>query len=299
MSEQAVSGDAPSRGGRLPAGNGDASWRRHVTGAESARRLLQTVLGELLLPVGGSAWTSAFIEVMQRWGVEPGTTRQALARMAGAGWLQAERIGRQTRWCLTSRGATDLAAAKKRVWEFANRVDSWDGRWLVVMASVPESDRSMRHFMRTRLGWAGLGSPAPGVWVGTQTERLRDVQEVLTQSRVADTAQIFVAEHMGSADQVQAMVSEAWDLRAIEADYDDFLSKFSLSQASDELQRTLELVHAWRPFPWRDPALPKQLLPPTWRANEAATLFRAKHGQWWQAACDQWCELNSQGSPRG
>ena len=44
--------------------------RRHAAGAESARGLLFTVLGEFVLPAGGSAWTSAFIDVLGRLGVE-------------------------------------------------------------------------------------------------------------------------------------------------------------------------------------------------------------------------------------
>jgi phenylacetic acid degradation operon negative regulatory protein len=44
--------------------------RRHAAGTESARSLLFTVLGELVLPTGGEAWTSAFIGVVGRRGGE-------------------------------------------------------------------------------------------------------------------------------------------------------------------------------------------------------------------------------------
>src|SRR5947209_18407635 len=70
--------------------------RRHEAGAESARGLLFTVLGELVLPNGGSAWTSAFIDVLGRLGVEEKASRQALMRTAGDGWLVSERVGRRT-----------------------------------------------------------------------------------------------------------------------------------------------------------------------------------------------------------
>src|SRR4030095_7059059 len=49
--------------------------RRHAAGAESARGLLFTVLGELVLPNGGSALTSAFIDVLGRLGVEESSNR--------------------------------------------------------------------------------------------------------------------------------------------------------------------------------------------------------------------------------
>ena len=58
--------------------------RRHAAGAASARGLLLTVLGEFVLPAGGSAWTSAFIDVLGRLGVEEKAARQALMRTAAA-----------------------------------------------------------------------------------------------------------------------------------------------------------------------------------------------------------------------
>ena len=62
----------------------------------SARGLLFTVLGEFVLPTGGPAWTSAFIDVLGRLGVEEKATRQALMRTAADGWLASERVGRRT-----------------------------------------------------------------------------------------------------------------------------------------------------------------------------------------------------------
>src|ERR1043166_7601368 len=79
--------------------------RRHAAGADSARSVLFTVLGELVLPTGGEAWTSAFIDVFGRLGVEEKAARQALMRTAADGWLSPERIGRRTVWRLTPAAA--------------------------------------------------------------------------------------------------------------------------------------------------------------------------------------------------
>src|ERR1700730_12617021 len=69
--------------------------RRHAAGAETARGLLFTVLGEFVLPSGGSAGTASFIEVLGRLGLEEKATRQALMRTAASGWLEPERVGRR------------------------------------------------------------------------------------------------------------------------------------------------------------------------------------------------------------
>ncbi len=201
-------------------GGGPILSRRHSAGAESARGLLFTVLGEFVLPTGGTAWTSAFIEVFAQLGIEEKAIRQALARTAADGWISPERVGRRTRWCLTPAGDRLLTEGTERIYAFASSQPGWDGRWLLVLARVPESDRSARHVLRTRLSWAGLGSPAPGVWVTTHTERQDEVEQVLPPG-----SQVFVAEHRGG--ELADLVAQSWDLPAIEQKYEQFLADFA------------------------------------------------------------------------
>lgn len=277
---------------RLTDGPGPALLRRHEAGSASARGLLFTVLGEFVLPAGGPAWTSAFIEVFGRLGIEEKATRQALARTAADGWIRPERDGRRTRWQLTPDGNRLLTEGTERIYAFAGSQPDWDGSWLLVLARVPETDRSARHLLRTRLTWAGLGSPAPGVWITTHTERRAEVERVLGQAGVAD-GQIFVAEHRGGGD-LATLVAQAWDLPAIERRYEEFLAEFAPPAATDDhpLPRLIELVHAWRRFPSVDPGLPARLLPGQWNGARAAKLFAARHAQWSPGAVTQWTRLN-------
>jgi phenylacetic acid degradation operon negative regulatory protein len=264
--------------------------RRHALGSESARGLLFTVLGEFVLPHGRTAWTSAVIDVLGRLGVEEKASRQALMRTAADGWLRAERVGRRTRWRLTSRAEDLLTEGTDRIYSFHGAAAAWDGRWVIVLARVPESDRGTRHLLRTRLSWAGFGSPAPGVWLSTHARRAGEVAGLLAVAGVGD-AQVFVAERYGEQD-VTSMVAAAWDLGAIEAGYEDFIADFGSPDTSDPLTRVVELVHAWRRFPWTDPALPGPLLPAPWRGTDAADLFHDRHDAWSAAARAEWQRLN-------
>lgn len=269
---------------------GPSLSRRHAVGAASARGLLFTVLGEFVLPTGGSAWTSAFIQVFAGLGVEEKAIRQALARTGADGWIRPERHGRRTRWLLTPAGNRLLTEGTERIFAFAGSQRDWDGSWLLVLARVPESDRSARHLLRTRLSWAGLGSPAPGVWITTRTDRAGEVEDVLTQAGVSDR-QIFTARHLGGAG-LESLVAQAWDLPAIEQQYEEFLAEFAASSARDPLIRLTELVHAWRRFPSIDPGLPGRLLPARWSGARAAKLFAARHAKWSPDAMTQWTGLN-------
>ena len=268
-----------------------AALRLHAVGADNARRLLLSVMGEFVLPSGGIAWTQTFLEVLSRFDIEQGTVRQALARSAAAGWIEADRVGRRTRWQLTAAGEQLLMEGTERIYSFTGYAGSWDGRWLIVLASVPETDRAGRHFLRTGLSRSGLGSPSPGIWIGTDTARQSEVEAVLSRAGVANTAQVFVAEHRGT-NPVASMATQAWDLRAIEADYEDFIVEFRSSAAADPLVRVIELVHAWRRFPWRDPSLPAELLPSSWKGAEAAQLFHERHRSWTALATKEWLRIS-------
>jgi phenylacetic acid degradation operon negative regulatory protein len=261
--------------------------RRDTAGAESARGLLFTVLGEFVLPAGGTAWTSAFINVLGRLGVEEKACRQALARTAADGWLTPERAGRRTNWRLTASAEELLTDGAQRIYGFAAATHQWDGQWLVVLARAPESERPARHRLRTRLSWAGFGSPAPGVWLSAHTDRAAEAERVLADAGVLGEAQIFRAEHAGGATTA-ALARQAWDLGQIEERYEEFLAEFEDDATPDPLARVVELVHAWRRFPWIDPVLPAELLPAGWSGMRAAALFVSQHARWSSAAKAEW-----------
>jgi len=265
--------------------------RRHAAGAPSARGLLFTLLGEFVLPGSGTAWTSAVLAALARLGIEEKTTRQALMRTAASGWLDAEKAGRRTRWRLTASAQKMLTEGADRIYSFAGPAESWDGRWLLVYARIPESDRRARHVVRSRLSWAGFGSLGPGLWISPHPGRENEAISVLREAGVAADAHVFVARRSGLAE-VQAMVAEAWDLGAIEEQYEAFLEEFRAAAPADVLARQIELVHAWRRFPAVDPALPRELLPARWSGLKAAQLFADRHQRWSAGAKREWTRLN-------
>jgi phenylacetic acid degradation operon negative regulatory protein len=262
---------------------------RHAAGSSSARGLLFTVLGEYVLPGGGSAWTSALIETMNRLAVEEKATRQALMRTAADGWLTPEREGRRTRWRLTPSGVRLLTDGTERIYRFGAHRESWDGTWLLVLARAPEAERPARHVLRSRLSRAGFGSPAPGIWISTHAGRLAEVEAALAEAGLSGDAQIFRGTHADG--EVAALVSQAWELGAISEHYDDFIATFGTGRQDDPLAAMIGLVHAWRRFPWLDPDLPSELLPQRWRRPRAAEIFDRRHREWSPSALATWQEL--------
>lgn len=267
--------------------------RSHAAGTASARGLLLTLLGEFVLTEGGRAWTSAVIAVFGRMSIEEKATRQALMRTAAAGWLTAEKSGRRTRWSLTRSASKLLTDGAERIYSFTGAAEHWDGRWLVVSARIPERDRRARHAVGRKLSWAGFGSIAPGLWVSPHVEREAEAILALRDAGITD-AHVFAATRLGLAD-VRQMIRAAWDLAAVEEQYEQFLGSFRDPSPADVLTRQLELVHAWRKFPAIDPALPRELLPPHWSGLQAAELFADRHQRWSGEARLEWKRLNSDG----
>jgi phenylacetic acid degradation operon negative regulatory protein len=273
--------------------------RRHAAGAPSARGLLFTLLGEFVLPGGGTAWTSAVIAAFTRLGVAEKATRQALMRTADGGWLRGEKVGRRTRWHLTGAARRLLTDGAERIYSFTPGAENWDGRWLLVAARVPDGDRHTRHALRTRLSWAGFGSLGPGLWISAHPEREAEAAQVLGEAGLTGDAHLFVATRSGLADAGD-MVRAAWDLAAIEREYEHFIAGFSGPGPDDVLARQVGLVHAWRRFPSIDPALPRDLLPARWSGLAAAGLFAGLHERWSAGAQLEWKRLNADaaGPPR-
>ncbi|WP_433755714.1 PaaX family transcriptional regulator [Nocardia sp. CA-135398] len=267
--------------------------RRREVGEGSARSLLMTILGEFALPFGEPVWTATLVRALAIAGVEEKSARQSLARTAAEGWLVSERVGRRVRWNLTESGRRLLVEGANRIYAFGSGEQSWDGRWLVVLISIPESMRGLRHKLRTQFSWIGFGCPSPGVWITPHIAAEAEAKAVLDELELSGKAMSFVAEY-GPLGNQRDMVAAAWDLGDIEQHYEDFIDEFGrLSPVtSDEiLAAQIRLVHEWRRFPFLDPQLPGLLLPSNWSGTAATKLFQDKHSAWRESARRRWSEL--------
>ena len=98
-----------------------------------------TMLGEFGLPRGGPGRDPVAGIGARAIGIEHKSARQALARTAAEGSLASDRVGRQVRWSLTPPGQRLLSEGARRIYSFGRDEVDWDGRWLLLLVSVPES----------------------------------------------------------------------------------------------------------------------------------------------------------------
>ena len=267
--------------------------RRRELGATSARSLLLTVLGEFVLPQPEPVWTQTLIDVLAELGVEQKSARQALARTAAEGLLASGRSGRRVRWSLSSSGRQLLTEGAARIYGFGTRAVAWDGRWLVLLVSVPESRRQLRHRLRTRLAWAGLGSPTPGVWVtphpGKQDEVARVIAD-LDLTEVTSSIRRPVRRNRGRTGRRGAGLGPRGHrgrLRGLPRN----LRLSRPEHTCRDHDRADPPGARVRRFPFLDPALPGELLPAEWAGARAAALFGTLHARWHDPAGRHWRAL--------
>jgi phenylacetic acid degradation operon negative regulatory protein len=273
--------------------------RRQDGGSGSARSLLLTVLGEFVLPAGEAPWTATLLHVAGGLGLEEKSARQALARLAADGWITAHRAGRRVRWALTQPGHELLAGGAARIYSFGRDAPAWDGRWLVLLVTVPETRRQLRHKLRSRLTWAGFGSPLPGVWVSPHPAREAEAKQVTEQLGLSAETFSFTGPFAGIGAQ-RSLVEQAWHLGDLAARYQAFLARFEdlrPAPGDETLLAQIRLVHEWRGFPLADPGLPRELLPPDWLGARAAAVFAGLHRAWDAPARARWQELSAPAGP--
>jgi len=275
--------------------NGPSDRRLRPRAGSSARSLLLTVLGEFVLPHDGVVWTSTIVRGLAALRIEERNARQAAARLAEQGVLASEKVGRRARWRLTDRGRSLLATGTERIYRFGRRDESWDGRWSFVLCSVPEDQRAKRHQLRAQLGFAGYGFVAPGVAASPHAEREADAASVLRSLDLVTGAIVLRAE-TGDLVGDPELLRRTWNLDALEVDYEAFLDKFHRRSADTDEDRfvaLVELVHAWRRFPFVDPEMPSRLLPAHWPGHRAKDLFDAQHAAWSSGANEWYLALDT------
>ncbi len=261
--------------------NEPALFRRSL-GAPAARSMLLTVLGEFVLDHAEPVWNAALVRALVALGIREVTARQAITRSAGEGWLQPDRVGRQTRWRLSAPTRELLLRGRERIYGFEGIATGWDGRWLVVLVRVPEGRREHRHRVRTRLAWAGFGSLGQGVWITPHLEREREALEALRDLGPSAQATSFVARH-GSIGADQELVAAWGGLDRLDAHYRAFIDSFGRldpREPGEMFVAQAGMVHQWRKFPFLDPGLPAPFLPPGWSGVEAREVFRCHHDRW-------------------
>jgi len=220
---------------------------------------------------------------MELLDVSERATRSTLSRMVRKGWVVASKHGRRSRYSLTPRGRLLLKQGEKRIFELP--FTNWDGQWHLVIYSLPESKRKLRHELRQHLNWLGFGRLAPATWVSPHN-RQAELESMLKELEAQEYVDLFSSRYLGTSS-AQELVQRCWDLPELAQEYREFVERYRpefekyRAKSVRQLQAAPEdcfirqfwVTHDFQPFPRKDPNLPTTLLPPDWIGFTARQLF--------------------------
>ncbi|MGY1856848.1 PaaX family transcriptional regulator [Modestobacter sp. SYSU DS0290] len=280
LSDETDPADVVVRAGALGdgVGAGAEGVADMAAGGLRPQGLLLAFFGEHVLDRQVLVATGSLLEVLERAGVSEHAARSTLSRMARAGLLRRVRRGRQVYLGLTRRCQEVLREGGRRVWQTGVVNEQWDGTWVLLGFSLPESWQRQRHELRSQLTWAGFAPLQGGLWVAPSGV---DLTAVGQDPAVAPLLRVFAASALPPTD-VDAMVRDAWDLAAIASRYTGFLERWEDPERRPRLPglaQQLTLDADWLQVIRRDPRLPARHLPPGWPAERAQQVFRSLHAE--------------------
>lgn len=246
-----------------------------LAGRDRLGPLIVTIFG--LYARGEDNWLSvaSVVQLMADLGVEGQAVRSSISRLKRRGVVRSDRRDGAAGYALAEPTLEMLAEGDARIFE-RRRATTEDG-WLVVVFSVPESERDKRHALRTSLTQLGFGTAAPGVWVApgnlaTETRR------TLARRGLAEYVDIFTGQHFAFGD-LRSKVRTWWDLDELADLYADFLRRHrpelgvGVTTPEQAFGLYVPMLTQWRRLPYSDPGLPLSLLPPGWNGVTAEALF--------------------------
>ena len=245
------------------------------------QHLLITLLGDYWSGRMEPLPSAALVALVNEFGISTASARAALARLARRGVMSVAKSGRRTLYSPTPLTERTLLEGRDRVFSFGRDIQQrWDGFWLVVVFSVPEEQRELRHLLRTRLRWLGFGPLDDGVWVSPH-DMTAEVTAALTECGVAQATVLRSLPVVPEGSRLRHPLA-AWNLDELRGNYDQFIGKFApllhrvrqgRVSVSEALVERTAIMDTWRAFPHLDPDLPDSVLPANWPRTQAREIF--------------------------
>jgi phenylacetic acid degradation operon negative regulatory protein len=224
-----------------------------------------TVFGDAIVPRGGSVWLGTLLEFFRTIDIDSGVVRTAMSRLAADGWLERQRVGRNSFYRLVKKGRQTFDAATKHIYD--PQVSDWTGRFELLLIGNGEDRDASREALKN----AGFGSPLPGVWIAPSGVPIPE-----------EAAHAIRLEVSAEDDSGRRLLSESWPLDRTADAYLKFMKIFEPLRGwidrrepladVDAFTARILLIHYYRRVVLRDPLLPAALLPRDWPGRAARQL---------------------------
>src|ERR1700738_2673547 len=216
-----------------------------------------TVFGDAIVPRGGSVWLGTLLEFFKNLDIDSGVVRTAMSRLTTDGWLEREKVGRNSFYGLPKKGRQTFAAATRHIYD--PPPSDWTGRFELLLIGNGEDRDASREALKN----AGFGSPLPGVWVAPSGAPVPE-----------EAARAIRLEVSAEDDSGRRLLSESWPLDRTADAYlkllktleplSGWIGRRERLTDVDAFTARILLIHYYRRVVLRDPLLPTALLPKDW-----------------------------------
>ena len=224
-----------------------------------------TLFVDAIVPRGGSVWLGTLLEFFRTIDIDSGVVRTAMSRLATDGWLERNKVGRNSFYRLADKGRLTFDAAVEHVYN--PQSPDWTGRFeLLLIANAGDREAS-----REALQDAGFGSPLPGVWIAPSGVPVPQVASRAIRLEVS-----------AEDESGLRLLGESWPLHRTADAYLKFMKTFEPLRGwigrrerlsdTDAITARILLIHYYRRVVLHDPLLPVALLPADWPGRAARRL---------------------------
>ncbi|TPW10659.1 MAG: phenylacetic acid degradation operon negative regulatory protein [Acidimicrobiaceae bacterium] len=244
---------------------------------ESPRNLIITIYGAFVRDLGGSVTVAALVRLLGELGIDGAASRSAINRLKQQHLLERDERHGRPGYVASASLIELLRDGDERIFGSTHGAELTDG-WLIVVFTVPESERDQRHLLRTRLHALGCAPMSPGVWIAPRRTE-GDVRRMLVGLSLDRYVSMFVGDYVGFAELDR--LAEAWDVAPLRRNYQRFITRHRRAAArgvrspAAAFSQYVPLLDGWRHLVFEDPGLPDALTPHAELRREAFELFGA------------------------
>lgn len=262
----------------MPSGLENRTLERALSfsGSPSAKALIMTFWGDMLLPFGGRIWLGSLVNAMEPLGFDERSVRTSVHRLMSEGWLRATTLGRRRELSMPPPRVAELRAVQRRM--YRRTPLQWDGIWHIVVMQPATPAR--REALRRELHWQGYAALAPNTMIHPRQPWEELLERLEARGLRDEIGHAFAARQLSGT----SAPAELWPLDRLAAswthlgDLAHIGDSRNLSDAEGFVRRLL-IAHALRISVLRDPALPMEQLRPDWPEHHARTAISSAYAR--------------------
>lgn len=197
----------------------------------------------------------------------------AISRLLTLGDIKKIQKKGRVYYQLTAKGSKRI---KENIPILKLAAQAWDGTWRIVIFDIPEKEKRLRENVRRKLIDLGFGRWQRSVYINPHD--IADEINRFFKSQKLDQYCVCLESRRKDLGDDRALADSVWELDKLGDEYREFIwdceevADLPIEKRKGEVEKLWE---RYKELIFKDPHLPKQLLPDDWPAAEARERFQS------------------------